>query len=458
MQKTIQAVKKINALRERILQKYQHTQLFQKSLHDVKRVMIINSSSRSGSSLLYAILRKLPHVYSLSGETAAFYKLNTSPAGLTRFHSDKIPSVLFDTTIDFSGLTRDFFSDIYIKGNGITISEIDIDEYSDNLLLRFLLQWTDVDFNLPELKNIIIRSFKKYSERTGIFNTEDFYLTLLEEICSEYPAINPFYYDLSAEKTSLRFPFIDIPTGPPNNYFNIEEPPFILLNPGKKAGPNDLSEKIFLMKSTIDCYRMKLIEKIFPSADIRIIYLVRNPAATTNGIYDGWLHRGFFSHNLTPFFDKSSGLKQLSIKGYSDIYPFGKYWWNFDLPEGWQDFADRDLIEVCAFQWYSANAEIRRYLVAGRSKSIMIRYENIVRNLESRNEEFGKILNFAGIPEEESINLNLEYLPVVQSTLPPQLYRWKKRKDIIMRLLKDKKILEMSSQLGYFKENMEEWL
>lgn len=55
-------------------------------------------------------------------------------------------------------------------------------------------------------------------------------------------------------------------------------------------------------------------------------------------------------------------------------------------------------------------------------------------------------------------HLHLDDLPVVQSTLPPQLYRWKKRKDIISRLLDDRKILDMSAQLGYYKENLEDWL
>ena len=120
---------------------------------------------------------------------------------------------------------------------------------------------------------------------------------------------------------------------------------------------------------------------------------------------------------------------------------------NFDLPEGWQNVADKDLVEVCAFQWYSANAEILKYLSNGRTKSSMFHYENMIRNILSRAEEFRNMLDFAGIPESEIHQLQLDDLPVIQSTLPPQLYRWKKRKDIILRLLNDPKILEMSEQL-----------
>ena len=458
MQDIEKKVENIKKLREGILLKYQNTPLFQCSLKDVKKVLIINASSRSGSSLLYALLRKLPQIYSLTGEAAPFYKLNSSVDGFNLFESDKIPEALVDKAINLDGLSRDFFSDLYKSESNPSITEINVDDYSEHLVLRFLLQWTDIDFDISTLKSIISKVLEKYSVNRQKFVTDEFYLCLLEEICLVYPRINPFYYDISTEKVAAHFPSLKIPSGPPNDNFNIEEPPFILLAPGKKADPDDLKNKTLLLKSTVDSYRMNLIEKIFPDADIRIIHLVRNPAATTNGIYDGWLHRGFFSHNLLSNFDENSDLKKLSIKGYSDIFPFGSHWWNFDLPEGWQTVADKNLIDVCAFQWYSANAEILKYFSTGHAEFRMFHFENIIRNITSRTEEFRNILCFAEIPESEIGHLHLDRLPVVQSTLPPQLYRWKKRKDIILKILNDPKILDMSSQLGYLKENRKDWL
>jgi hypothetical protein len=44
-------------------------------------------------------------------------------------------------------------------------------------------------------------------------------------------------------------------------------------------------------------------------------------------LYDGWLHRGFFSHNLRAFSDPGgSNFRGLGIKGYSDIREYGKWW------------------------------------------------------------------------------------------------------------------------------------
>lgn len=451
-------VEKIKSDRSRVLLKYRDTELFKHLLKDVKKVVVINSSSRSGSSLLYAILRKLPQVYSLTGEAAPFYKLNTSIDDLNLFESDKIPEFLIDSVMDMEGLSRDFFSDLYLSGYNCASTDVDFDMYADHIMLRFMLQWTDIDFDIPVFRQLIFESLERYAAHHRNFVIDDFYLDLLKEICVLYPKINPYYYDISTEKVARYFPLIVLPTGPPNEYFNIEEPPFILQTPGTKARPEDFQKKILLLKSTVDCYRMNLLEKIFPDADIRIIHLVRNPAATVNGIYDGWLHRGFFSHNLRPFFFRNSGLKKLSIKGYSDVFPFGTYWWNFDLPEGWETVADKELIEVSAFQWYSANREILDYLATGNTRSCMVRYENIFRNMEMRREEFCKILDFAGIPENSLNDLPLDNFPVVQATLPPQLYRWKKSEHIIMKIMQDPKIMDMSAQLGYMKENMEDWL
>jgi sulfotransferase family protein len=453
-----ETVERIRAFRAAILQNYLPTPLFQRSLRDVKRVVIINSASRSGSSLLYNLLCRLPQVYSLTGEAAPFYKLNTALDGFDFFASDKIPDPLIDRVIDYDGLARDFFSDLQGAGAEILTRDVDLDEYADHLLLRFALQWTEVDFDRQVLRTCIDQAFAAYAQKHPVFATEAFYLVLLARVTAAYPEINPFYYDISTEKVALQFPFTEIPTGPPNPLFNVEEPPFILQSPRRKATPADLSDRILLLKSTVDCYRMNLIDKIFPAADIRTIHLVRNPAATTNGIYDGWLHRGFFSHNMQPYLAGDGEVRELRIRGYSDLYPHGSSWWNFDLPEGWQEYADRELVEVCAFQWYSANAEILGYQAGAPRKTSLFHFEDIIRNLGSRTREFARMLDFMGIPPEHAELLPLDDLPVVQSTLPPQLYRWKKRQDIIARLLDDPKILAMSERLGYRKEGMAEWL
>jgi hypothetical protein len=458
MNKITSAIDRIKKTRKSILAKRIKQELPSQAIKEIRRIVVINSSSRSGSSLLYALLSKLPGVISLTGEASPFYKLNISLDRFNPHESEKIPSALLEKVIDFEGLSEDFLSDIYLPEKASRIEEIDKENYIDDLMLRFLLQWTDIDAHEDELKEIITRIFEIHATANPDFNTENFYLDMLECLSRRWPQINPFYYDIGTDRTALRFPSVEIPSAPPVSRFTIEEPPFILLHPAKRAGIGDLHRSILLLKSTVDCYRMNLLEKLFPNAETKVIHLVRNPAATINGIFDGWHHRGFFSHNLGCCFSGHAHVKELNIKGYSDVYPHGKNWWNFDLPAGWQEYADRELLEVCAFQWCSANAEILENLGSSRQCSCTVHFEDVIRSVESRRAEFARILEFMGIHPQEEERLGLESLPVVQSTLPPQLYRWKKRKDLIERLLDDPRILEMSNRLGYFKNSIDGWL
>jgi hypothetical protein len=458
MRDIARTIGEIKQFRNSILSRYDGNPQRQHSLRKVKRVVIINSSSRSGSSLLYSLLRKLPQVYALTGEASPFYKLNCDSNRINPYDSDKIPSELLDSVIDYTGLSRDFCSDLFLAEAETLSGKIDSDTYIDDLMLRFSLQWPDVVREPGLLREHIATVLLKYIERNICFDVEEFYLLLLDRLIGVWPQINPFYYDISSDKVALHFPFTEIPSAPPDANSTIEEPPFILSSPRRRPTSADLSDKILLLKSTVDCYRMNLVERLFPDADIRIIHLQRNPAATINGIYDGWLHRGFFSHNLKPYFDASSDLKELRIKGYSELHPFGKSWWNFDLPEGWQSVADRELVEVCAFQWHSANAEILRYLGSSSRSSCTVHFEDVIRSLESRTLAFEQLLDFMGIPAEQCATLMLDSLPVVQSTLPPQLYRWKRRQDMITKVLAAPRIREMAETFGYRADTMDGWL
>lgn len=458
MSDLIRTIGAVNRFRADILARYAETPLLQHSLSDIKRVVIINSSSRSGSSLLYSLLSKLPQVYALTGEAAPFYKLNSDHHRFDPYASDKIADGLLDEVVDYAGLSRDFLSDLFLAETETVTSRIDVGRYIDDLQLRLSLQWPVVAGESAALRECVAGAFQEYAEQNRTFAVEEFYLCLLERLTAVWQEINPFYYDISTDRVALRFPYTEVPVGPPDSRFTIEEPPFILLPPRRRPTAADLSGRILLLKSTVDCYRMNLVERLFPTAEIRIIHLQRNPAATINGIYDGWLHRGFFSHNLQPFFEANSDLKELRIKGYSELYPFGRTWWNFDLPEGWQTVADRELVDVCAFQWRSANAEILRYLEGSRRSSCAVHFEDVIRSTESRLPEFERLLDFMGVPAEQCSALELDALPVVQSTLPPQLYRWKRREDMITKVLDAPRIREMAETLGYRTDTMEGWL
>ena len=429
------------------------------TLRDIKKIVIIHSASRSGSSLLFAILRKIPRLYSLSGEGVPFYKLNGFFSDV--FPSEKIPEKPIETIDNDFGMSRDLLSDFSIieSQDDVMKDSVLLNQYIDDIALRFSMQWPVIDFSYDIFKDLAVQAFNVYLKSYRRFYKEEFYLELLSFLKSEYDDINPYYYDIPEDMVKRRFPDIRVPSGPPNDILMIEEPPFILLSPGRKVRKEDLSKEILLLKSPTNGYRMSYIENISPEADIKVVYLTRNPLASINGLYDGWLYRGFFSHNLKNFFrDNKTELKRLKISGYSDKYEWGKWWWNYDLPPGWQDYAERNLEEVCTFQWYSANKAIQKYMDNTTIKVHQTKYENIVRNLDSRISEIKKIIDFIGISQDAIKDLSLDKLPVVQATQPPKLYRWKKRRDRLLSIINNPKISKMSTKLGYDKERVEEWL
>jgi hypothetical protein len=355
------------------------------STKDVKRVVVIAAASRSGSSLLFTLLKKIPCIYSLSGESVPFYKLNGFSSDT--FFSDQIPAGVSLGQEQRLSLSRDLLSDISLTAaeNGAIREESALSCYIDDLALRFSLQWPAAGFTYEVFARLAQQAYQAYRAGHKVFCLEGFYLELIHWLRREYKTINPYYYDLPVSMVREKFPGLGIPSGPPDKTLVIEEPPFILLSPRKNIQKNDLSDKILLLKSSADCYRLPFLKTIFPNAEISIIYLARNPFGSVNGLYDGWLYRGFFSHNLQAIL--KSRKQMLGIAGYSDRHAWGKWWWNYDLPPGWQDYIKKRLEEVCAFQWYSANNAVQGYLKKSGQSSCRVAYENITGSLASRTAE-----------------------------------------------------------------------
>lgn len=427
-------ISRINSFRSSVFRKAEDGESrrvwHESSLNDVKRLVLICGASRSGSSLLFAVLKKLPQIYSLSGEEVPFYKLNAGSSG--------------------GNLSRDFLSDFSLPVSAAEIKNNTglLKQYIDNLVLRFPLQWPQVDFSFSFLRTAISSVLGGCLKRRKNFDKEDFYLELLARLMRKYPQINPYYYDISAGKVRRKFPALKVPSGPPNDTVMIEEPPFILLSPARGIKKSDLEEKTLLLKASVNCYRINFIRKVFPNARLRIIYLTRNPLSSVNGLYDGWLHRGFFSEKLT-------GLK---IKGYSDVFSWGSRWWKYDLPSGWRSYADKSLQEVCAFQWYSANKAVLGYLRQNKAESCEVKYEEMAFDFNSRAATVKKIMRFIGIRDYDIPGPALKNFPLIQATQKPAPYRWKARKEILLPLLEQPHISDMGFALGYGRQQDEKWL
>lgn len=430
------------------------------SLKDIKKLLLIQSAPRSGSSLLFFILSKASKICSLSGECAPFYKLNGLSSDV--FSSDRIPQELAQKTDNYSDISRDFLSDFSFKGRdcGIINDQSALQRYIDDLALRFAMQWPQIRFSYDIFNRLALEAFRVYSKSFKKFLETEFYLELFKALRTAYPQINPYYYDIPQEAVKKKFPVLRVPLGPPNKIVMIEEPPFILLSPRRKLKREDVFEKIFLLKSSVNSYRMEYIRALFPNAQMKLIYLTRNPLASVNGLYDGWLYnRGFFSHNLKTFFKNNRlGIKSLKIVNYSDRNEWGKWWWNYDLPEGWQDYTKSRLEEVCAFQWISSQRVILQDYKHRKFRFRQFKYEDLIKGPDSLKEELEKMLEFIGLSRDTVKELHLERLPPIQATATPAPRRWKKRKSILLPMLKDSRISELCMMLGYDREKAEAWL
>ncbi|MDD5019292.1 MAG: hypothetical protein PHS61_02580 [Candidatus Omnitrophica bacterium] len=429
------------------------------SLARVRKVAVILAGPRSGSSLLFSILRRHPCCYAPSGEITPFYKLNGLSADTNA--SDEIPPAFLRPGQCPGGLSDDLLSDLSTAASPRDIwnDEQVFEQYVDDLCLRLILQWPQAGFRPEALRTDILRALG-FSRRRRSFVVEEFYLDLLGVLAGKYRGVHPAYYDLPAALIKKRFPGLKIPAGPPHKTGMIEEPPFILLAPRKKTNAADLRERTLLLKTSTDSYRMPFMSVMFPNADIKIIHLTRNPAASVNGLYDGWRHHGFFSRNLraADATVRSAIPRGLEITGYSDRFAWGRWWWKYDLPPGWQDHVRDSLQEVCAFQWLASNRAILEYVRASGADFLRVRHEDVTRDARTRSRALKALLDFLGFGAASAGDLKLDKLPVVQATRPPEHYRWKKRREMIQPLCGLPDVAEISGALGYDIRHKEEWL
>lgn len=288
-------------VKENVVSSDTHSILSDYRVDNFDSVLLITSASRGGSSLLFDILRHHEGTCSPDGEHGKWYTLNgiCYPA----FDSDAIPSDF--GSFDRKQLLTDMLSDV-----GATTRSGDRVHDVDDVLLRLPLQFPHHDIPFEQVREALLdgSSFDEILGNLGI---------------------SPYHYDEYAEGD----------TDSPLEAEAIEERPFITPHDHKRSlTPGDFGRTLVL-KTSVDAYRLRWIrEQLFPDTDVHVVHLTRNPAASINGLYDGWrLNRGF------PTYDVGN----LNLEGYDNSL------WNYDLPPGW--YTDGRLIDICLEQWTQAH-------------------------------------------------------------------------------------------------------
>jgi hypothetical protein len=172
------------------------------------------------------------------------------------------------------------------------------------------------------------------------------------------------------------------------------------------------------------------------------LHLTRNAAASINGLQEGWRHHGFYSHKLPT---------RLNIVGYSDgPAAWGMSWWKFDLPPGWQEWTDRPLVDVCAFQWRSAHQAIldETQRVAS-TNSIRLKFEDLIGEAERRDAALTSLSSWLGIPEASLVEAGSEELPLIMTTSRPRKRRWTSMSRELAPALDNPGVRRLMKELGY---------
>ncbi|HEY1149434.1 MAG TPA: hypothetical protein VGF27_12720 [Pseudoduganella sp.] len=392
----------------------------------VKRVAVVLTSSRSGSSLLKGVLASHEGIAAMDGEAEPYLALSANGFGFNgRGDAFTMPAN--------AGLLADCIFD----GLGIacgTISSLPAlqSRWSRRLLLQFPALFTQAD---------------EYRRLHGALNeTLDYALRYQHEMAErelQRIVLSAVYW-----REPWRLDYYDGRLGPGiAGYFNepakIEEPPFVLPSLFRRPFTvDDAEHKILLFKTPSDAYRIGLYEQLFPEADVRYIHLTRGFAQTVNGLMDGWQSpHGFFAH------DMARQGHTLDIAGYSDRYPFGKRWWKFDLPPDWQALAAGSSLEkVCLHQWLSCH----RAILDSGVPALRVSFEDF---LAAPGDVSARIFDWLGLPALPQPPV----LNVTMATEAPQPARWRKRRDLMLSLGQRADVAEMMDALGYRMEP-EGWL
>ncbi|MFH1618493.1 MAG: sulfotransferase [bacterium] len=414
---------------------------------DIKNVLVINSASRSGSSFLHSVLSEHPDVISLNGEDVVFHKLHGIGTANTPDDSDCLhPDIRPDDPV-LKNIACDILDDAGCLQTGK--NPFSREAYLTDCIQRFILQWPKIQADPGMLYPCAARMLEQDMQMHSEFVPARFWNSFLACLAGQGVAVNPYYYDMPSELIRETFPSLQPSPEPPFDGGCIEEPPFVVPAPRTFPSNTEIGKKTLLLKSSSNCYRIGFIKKLFPAARFRFILLARNPMASINGMMDGWLSHGFFSHDL-------GSITRLGINGYSmPEKPWTLRWWKFDLPPGWAGYTDKPLEEVCAFQWQSANDRILKDSDNGVfEKKLSLRYEDIL-SPSSLSHEINRIFDFAGLAYSD-IAGGAAPARHVMSITAPQPHKWLRHRHRLMPLCSGA-VEATAARLGYNPKEAEKW-
>jgi len=396
----------------------------------VRDVIVVASSSRGGSSVFTEMLRHAPTLCHFRAEVNPFLVL----AGLGFPESGDSDALGTTAAGDRVLLDAELALD---AGGWAPLGARGARAYGLDLAWRLTAQWPALPIDPEQVVTWVLETLEVCSpvDLTG------FHLALLRRVRAAHPEVTPWFYDLDPERIQLAFPGLVPPSGAPGPVV-LEEPPFVLARPWQTATAEDLAARPLVIKTPSNVYRLPFLRALFPAARFRVLHLTRNPAASINGLVDGWRYRGFHSHRVGD----------LRIAGHGD-----PDWWNYDLPPGWRYWTDQPLEQVCGFQWRSAHRAVLDFLGAERPESLRVRFEDVVGDRAARRRAWADIAAWLGVDLGPAVADIVEHgLPPVMATHAPRRRRWFAKATALEPVLARQDTRELAERLGY--RDPESWV
>jgi hypothetical protein len=387
----------------------------------VKKVFFLLSSPRGGSSVLAKMLQLTP-LRNLKGEFNPLLR-----ASETFANKDVFSDVLHSTGDVDMGLLGKF---LHMQA-GNYAQTYDIDEFAQVLRFRLSMQWTNSEFKFSEVATALQKTSRSMKEDFGwpenqVLNDQLFHSVFIKHLQETHPEVHPGFYDINYDK-HIKPIFGDI--GVPETFSTshiIEVPPYITISPWENQS---VADKPLFLKAPNTAYRLDFMQELFPNAEIKFIHLTRDWRASVNGLFDSWGSNAFHSYKLGP---------GLNIGGYSDKSLNGELWWKHDLPPGWQNYIDKPLEDVAAFQWASAHNHILEFTENNANIDVFrLSHESNV-NPETRHHNIHELVDWLGVESTPQLESFLDEMPLVMATKKPKPERWRERADIIEPLINNK--------------------
>ncbi len=388
----------------------------------VRELVLLVSSSRGGSSVFSEALRRLPGTLHLRAEINPFLRV----AGFGWPDSGEDSDALTPSSRgDADAFARQLAWDIGAHAD----HQPDLDR---DLAWRLRVQWPALPLDDDALLKLI-------REVTGAPADDlvGFHLRLLQRVRAAWPGLNPHAYDLDRGALLAAFPDVRPPDGPPGAVV-LEEPPFVAIGPWRRATAEELATRPLVVKAPSNAFRLSWYRAMFPQARVRLLHLVRNPAAAINGLYDGWRSGGFHAWDVG---------EDLAIAGYTDHQPRSRRWWKYDLPPGWRAYRSRPLVDVCAFQWRAAHEAVLASNL-GLERRVFA-FERFTRGAAERVRLMAEVADWLGAPAPDAVLDGFrEPPPTIMSTARPRLQRWFARRAAIEPVITRPDIRALADALG----------